>query len=146
MLNAVRGHFDRLWKEKHLTDCVISVVWDDRHCVSVWSGFQEYKNVEQLRYIIPKHILFYITSATMPDIVLQDVMNRMKISKDVYFFQQSNDHSNVHMSVCELKYPQNSFHDLAFLIPEGCSLMNLPPKFLIFFESIPKSIDAAKYL
>jgi superfamily II DNA helicase RecQ len=146
MLNAVGGHFDRLWKKKHFTDRVISVVWDEGHCVSVWSGFREYKNVERLRYIIPKHIPFYVTSATMPDIVLQDVMNRMKISKDAYFFRQSNDRPNVHISVRELKYPQNSFHDLTFLIPEGCSLTNLPPKFLIFFDSIPESIEAAKYL
>lgn len=146
MLNTVGGHFDRLWKKKHITDHVISVVWDEGHCVSVWSGFQECKNVEWLQYIIPKHIPFYITSATMPDIVLQHVMNRMKISKDAYFFWQSNDHPNVHISVHKLKYPQNSFHDLTFLIPEGCLLTNLPPKFLIFFNSIPKSIEAAKYL
>ena len=109
-------------------------------------GEQEYKNMEQLRYIILKHIPFYVTSATMPDIVLQDIMNRMMILKDTYFFQQSNDHPNVHISVHKLKYPQNSFHDLMFLIPEGCLLTNLPPKFLIFFNSIPKSIEAAKYL
>ena len=102
MLNAVRGHFDRLWKKEHFTDHVISVVWDEGHCVSVWSGFWEYKNVEQLWYIIPKHIPFYVTSATMPDIVLQDIMNRMKISKDAYFFQQSNDHLNVNHTCIEL--------------------------------------------
>ena len=109
-------------------------------------GEQEYENVEQLQYIILKHILFYVTSATMPDIVLQDIMNRMTILKDTYFFQQSNDRPNVHISVHKLKYPQNSSHDLMFLIPEGCLLMNLPPKFLIFLNSIPKSIEAAKYL
>jgi hypothetical protein len=48
--------------------------------------------------------------------------------------------------VRELKYSQSSFQDLAFLIPENVSLENLPIKFLVFFDSISNSIEAAKYL
>jgi hypothetical protein len=72
ILNVVGGHFDRLWKKKHFTYYVISV----------WSRFWGYKDVGQLWYIIPKHIPFYVTSATMLGIVLQNVTNRMKILKD----------------------------------------------------------------
>lgn len=146
ILNEVGGHFDKLWKSHLFTDRVISLIWDEGHCISTWSGFREYKHVERLRYIIPSHIPFYITSATLPSPVLQDVRDLLRIRDDAYLFRCSNDRPNIHLTVRELKYSQSSFQDLAFLIPEHVSLENLPIKFLVFFDSIADSIEAAKYL
>ena len=128
-------------------DRVISVVWDEGHCISTWGGFwNEYKDAERLRYIIPQHIPYYITSATLPQCVLHNIEDILQIRNDVYHFQRSSNRPNIDLTMGEIKYPLSSFHDLAFLIPEGCSLENLPPKFLIFFDKISESIDAAKYL
>ena len=132
---------------KHFTDRVISVIWDEGHCVSTWGGFRiEYKDAERLRYIIPRHIPFYVTSATLPLRVLRDIEDILQIRNDAYIFQRSSDRPNIHLSVREIKYPLSTFYDLAFLIPDGCSLQNLPPKFLVFFDNIAESIEAAKYL
>jgi superfamily II DNA/RNA helicase len=46
-----------------------------------------------------------------------------------------------------MKYPISSFKDLAFLIRENWKPGDPPPpKFLIFFDSIADSIEAAKFL
>ncbi|KAF7970094.1 hypothetical protein HWV62_25022 [Athelia sp. TMB] len=104
-INKVCVGFDQLYKAKHFTDRVISMVWDEGHCVSSWGDFRlEYKDTDRLRFIIPQHISFYLTSTTMPT------------------------------------------RDLAFVIPPNCSLSNLPPKFIIFFDNITESIAAAKFL
>ncbi|KAJ6530768.1 hypothetical protein B0H19DRAFT_967545, partial [Mycena capillaripes] len=43
---------------------VISIVWDEAQCVSKWGTFRpEYKTAGALRYLLPKDIPFYITSA-----------------------------------------------------------------------------------
>jgi len=44
-------------------------------CISKWGDFRpEYKTAGDLRYFIPKEIPFFITSATLPDFILQDAM------------------------------------------------------------------------
>jgi ATP-dependent DNA helicase RecQ len=46
-----------------------------------------------------------------------------------------------------MKYPMRSFKDLAFLIPEDWKPGDpLPVKFLIFFDNISDSIEAARFL
>jgi hypothetical protein len=46
-----------------------------------------------------------------------------------------------------MKYAMNSYKDLAFLIPDDWKPGDpLPSKFLIFFDSIADSIEAAKFL
>ncbi|KZP14844.1 P-loop containing nucleoside triphosphate hydrolase protein [Athelia psychrophila] len=148
----VGGHFDKLWKYDPFTSKVISIIWDEAHCVSKWGEFRpEYKTAGCLRWIIPRHIPFYITSATLPPIVLQDVMSILHMSKDnAYVMLRSNDHSNVHICVREMLYPAKSYLDLAFLIPEkpppGGWSNWLMPKFVIFFDNISDSMGAAKFL
>jgi superfamily II DNA helicase RecQ len=91
-LNEVGGAFDQLWKVKHFTDRVISLVWDEGHCISKWGGFQfEYRNAEHLRYIIPRNILFFVTSVTLPPIVLHDVKDILQMRDNAYLFQRLND-------------------------------------------------------
>ena len=46
-----------------------------------------------------------------------------------------------------MKYPLNSYMDLAFLIPnDWYGTTPLPYKFVVFFNKIADSIEAAKYL
>ncbi|KAJ7934404.1 hypothetical protein B0H13DRAFT_1591629, partial [Mycena leptocephala] len=143
------GGFDKLWKKPQFTSRLISIVWDEGHCVSKWAGFRpEYKEVGRLRFLIPRSIPFVIVSATLPPAVLSDVMRTLQVLPDkVTIIRRSNDRPNIHLAVREMKYPMNSFKDLAFLIPENWKPGDpLPPKFLIFFNSIADSIEAAKFL
>ncbi|KAF7353121.1 p-loop containing nucleoside triphosphate hydrolase protein [Mycena sanguinolenta] len=101
-----------------------------------------------LRYLLPKDIPFFITSATLPPDVLQDVMATLGMSEaKTEIFWRSNDRSNIYLTVRKMKYPLNSFKDLAFLIPpDWDGTTPLPWKFVIFFASITESIAAAQYL
>ena len=51
------GGFEKLWKNEQFTSQIISLVWDEAHCVSKWGGFRpEYKEAKRLRYLIPRNI------------------------------------------------------------------------------------------
>ena len=59
-------------------------------------------------------------------------------------YRWSSDHPNVKIGV---KYALSSFADLMFLIPAGFKVGDpLPPKFLVFFNNIPDSIEAVAAL
>ncbi|KAJ7769206.1 P-loop containing nucleoside triphosphate hydrolase protein [Mycena maculata] len=143
------GGFEKLWKKPTFASRLISLVWDEGHCASTWATFRpKYKQVNHLRYLIPRDIPFVVVSATLPPAVLSDVMNNLQISsKKCTIIRRSNDRPNIHLVVREMKYAMNSYKDLAFLIPEDWKPGDpLPPKFLIFFDSIADSIEAAKFL
>ncbi|KIM86618.1 hypothetical protein PILCRDRAFT_4531 [Piloderma croceum F 1598] len=146
--DKVDGGFDKLWKHEPFTSRVISIIWDEGHCVSKWADFcPEYKTAGWLRYLIPQHIPFYVTSATLPLIVLDDVKNTLHIRTDsAYIIERSNDRANVSICVREMVHPAKSYLDLAFLIPENPEPGWRPPKFLIFFDDIAESIAVAKFL
>ncbi|KAI6106353.1 hypothetical protein EDD16DRAFT_1490953, partial [Pisolithus croceorrhizus] len=56
----------------------------------------------------------------------------------------SSDRPNIGIGVKKIKYALNSFADLTFLIPTGFKMGDPPlPKFLVFFDDIPDSINAA---
>lgn len=75
-------------------------------------------------------------------------MQILGMQKDhTYIFTRSNDRPNVHITVRKMKYPLNSYMDLAFLIPDDWDgISPLPYKFVIFFDNITDSIAAATYL
>jgi ATP-dependent DNA helicase RecQ len=143
------GGWENLWTNKAFASKVISIVWDEAQCVSKWGTFRpEYKNAGSLRHLLPKDIPFYITSATLPPDVLQDVMTTLGMTESkTEIFTRSNDRSNIHLTVRKMKYPINSFKDLRFLIPpDWDGTTPLPWKFVIFFDTISESIAAAQYL
>ncbi|KAJ6556756.1 P-loop containing nucleoside triphosphate hydrolase protein [Mycena vulgaris] len=143
------GGFEKLWKKPQFTSRLISLAWDESHCVSKWAGFRpEYKEVGRLRFLIPRSIPFVIVSATLPPAILSDVMRILQVLPDkLTIIRRSNDRPNINLVVREMKYSMSSFKDLAFLIPADWKPGDpLPHKFLIFFDSIPDSVEAAKLL
>jgi superfamily II DNA helicase RecQ len=128
---------------------VISIIWDEGQCIGKWGDFRpEYKTAGNLRHLIPRTILFFLTPATLPSCVLKEVKDILGIrdANSTTIFQ-SNNRPNVHLTVCKMKYLQNSFKDLAFLVPDDWDPTTpLPYKFVIFFDTISESIEAAKYL
>ncbi len=64
------GGFEWLFKDNSFTSSVISVIFDEGHCVSHWGAFQpDYKQVGSLRYLLPD-VPFLVASATLPAGVL----------------------------------------------------------------------------
>ena len=79
--------------------------------------------------------------------VLSDVKQSLHIRNDhVYVMHQSNDRPNIELTVRPMAHPANTFLDLAFLVPDNPPPEWKPAKFLVFFDTIAKSIRAAKFL
>ncbi|KAJ3764578.1 P-loop containing nucleoside triphosphate hydrolase protein, partial [Lentinula raphanica] len=140
-----------LWKQAKVTNRLLYVVFDEGHCVSQWgSTFRsQYLYVGNIRYLLPSHIPFFVTSATLPPNILEDVSEilRLRSNDRLAYFHDSNDRPNIHLVVRGLNYPIHSYKDLAFLIPPdfkaGDSTL---PKFLIFFDNTTACEDAVHFL
>ncbi|EPS93325.1 hypothetical protein FOMPIDRAFT_1089147, partial [Fomitopsis schrenkii] len=53
MLMKDGGAFEKLWKNDAFTSRLISIIWDEAHCISTWSEFrEEYKDAYWLRYLL----------------------------------------------------------------------------------------------
>ena len=127
---------------------VFNIVFDEGHCISQWgSTFRpKYKLVGMLRFIAPG-IPFYITSATIPHAMLQDIKVTLHIPSTSLLFQRSNDRHNIAFCVKKLQHPMSSFEDLAFLVP-SCSAEHdhAPRKFMVFFDSRREAESASIFL
>ena len=123
-------------------------MFDEAHCISQWAGFRpDYQHISRLKYYLPNRVHFFAASATMPSLVLNDIVDILRLRKEhQYVISRSNDRPNIHLTVREMIHPAKSFLDLAFLIPEEPPAGWKPPKLLIFFDNISKSIRAAKFL
>jgi superfamily II DNA helicase RecQ len=97
-----------------------AVCIDEAHCISIWGGTSfrpEYAELGLLRGRFPSSIPFLISSATLPDHVLDDICGKMRLSKTATKVSFSNARPNVALSVRSMQYPEESKADLRFLIP-----------------------------
>ena len=119
--------FAGLWQNHLFTNRLISITFDEGHCISKWASFQmDSKQVDRLRYLLPRHIRFYVVSATTPAIILRDIMTSLQIRKDkMHYVHWSNARHNIALTVRWMAHPASSFHDLAFLLPEKPPPMEL---------------------
>lgn len=127
---------------------VFNIVFDEGHCITQWgSTFRlEYKLVGVLRFIAPG-IPFYITSATIPHVMLQDIKETLHIPSSSLLFQRSNDRHNIAFCVKKMQYPMSSFEDLAFLVPSSWTESDhVPRKFIVFFDSKREAELASQFL
>ncbi|KAH9833451.1 P-loop containing nucleoside triphosphate hydrolase protein [Rhodofomes roseus] len=141
------GGFEKLWKVPKFTSRLISIIWDEAHCISTWSSFRaDYKKAYRLRYLLP-HTRFLLASATFNDQLKVNTLKTMHMSlKDCIVFQRSNDRPNVHIEVRRIEHSLRSFEDLDFLIPPDWKPGDETPSFLVFFDNIEDSIAAAERL
>lgn len=129
---------------------MISVVFHEGHCISQWGNFRpEYRQIHTLRYRLP-NIPFLVASATLPSLVIQDIISTLQMNKlKLLIIRRPTDRPNIQLVVKQIKFALNSYQDLAFLVPgpEGCSTKShIPSKFVVFFDSITKAVQAGRYL
>lgn len=143
-----QGIFEKLWEDKTFTSKIITIIYDEAHCISRWGSFcPEYKDVGQLRHFLPM-IPVYATTATFSPKVRKDVGDILHLQKDnTKYFLRSNDQPNVYLSVRAIINPIKTYKDLAFLVPDKWTPgQKYPPKFLVFFNNIKESENAARFL
>lgn len=141
------GRFERLFKKTSFLSCLIAVIIDEGHCIHTWGKFRpEYRELSRLRYRLHKDTPFAVASATLPTLVLKDVLDVLQIrdSTKLVHIRRSTDRPNVLLAVRRIEHPLRSFKDLACLFPNGGD--EPPPPFLVFCDTVAKSIEAAKAL
>ncbi|KAJ3478405.1 hypothetical protein NLI96_g9780 [Meripilus lineatus] len=108
--------FERIWRNPSFTSIIISVVWDEAHCISAWGSFRaEYQDAGRLRYIIPRTIPYLVPSATLSENVRADVTDVLEMDvRRTIMVRQSNDRPNVYLSVRKIEHALTSFRDLDF--------------------------------
>ncbi|KAF6747014.1 P-loop containing nucleoside triphosphate hydrolase protein [Ephemerocybe angulata] len=140
MLMKPRGGFQRLTQNPSFRRRIISVIFDEGHCISTWSSFRhEYKEVGSLKYTLPADIPRVVTTATMTDATLDEIKRILHLQNSrLKVFHCSNDRPNIHLTIIKMKSPRNSYEDLKFVL--------LNETFLIFFDDISHSIEAHRAL
>ena len=145
----------RLWTVKQFRNRILNFIFDEAHCISQWASFRhQYRYVGNLRYVINEKIPFYAVSATLPDAILDQVSNTLRLRHgNTTYLLRSNDRPDIGLMARPLKYPAKSFKDLDFLIPRTClegydgDATHSPiPKFVVFFDSMKEAERAAKHL
>lgn len=139
------GGFEKLMQDKLFNDRLISIVIDEAHCISEWGSFRsEYRQIGRLRYIQRKLCPMLVTSATLSPTVIKDVKQTLKLREENLVFSQcSIDRPNIHLAVRQINNPLKSFLDLKFLLCDWKIGNPPPPKFLVFFDDINESVQAA---
>jgi len=139
---------EKLWKKLDFTKRLLNFVFDEGHCISQWGSFRkEYAHLGALRYLIQKHVPFYIALATLPLPILLDITDILQLRLDkTEQILRSNDRPEISLMVRGLVSPANSFQDLAFLIPDSFKDGDTVDPFLVFFDGKKEAEKACKAL
>ncbi|KAH9060566.1 P-loop containing nucleoside triphosphate hydrolase protein [Lactarius vividus] len=100
---------------KRFVNKLQSVIFDEAHCISQWSGdFRpEYADMGRLRWLLPGHIVFHAASATMPRHVLDHVKSVLQMRPEkTREIRLTNDRPNIRLVTLEMLDPLNSCHDI----------------------------------
>ncbi|KAF8264330.1 P-loop containing nucleoside triphosphate hydrolase protein [Lactarius quietus] len=126
-------HFLDLWKTKTFVNKLRCIIFDEAHCISQWSGefWPEYAEVGRLRWLLPKHVVFYGTSATLPCHVLDHVKTILHMRPEsTREIRLTSDRPNIHLVTLEMLDPLSSCHDtLCVFRFDGDPP---PPPFMVF--------------
>lgn len=139
--------FAKLFRNEKFSSKIIALVLDEAHCISQWGSFRpEYRDLSRLHSQLPG-LTFHITSATLPQYIMDDVLQTLNIKRaELFFLHRSNDRPNLAIVVREIQHPLNSFADLDFLVDGWASGGSPPPKFLILFDSKSDCVKAARHI
>ncbi|KAF8993893.1 P-loop containing nucleoside triphosphate hydrolase protein [Cyathus striatus] len=127
------NRFRKLWETKSFMSRLFNVSVDEGHCISQWGKeFRpEYALLGGLRWLLPEHVKFHLVSATLPSLILRDVMEKLWMRADqTTIITRSNDRANIHFVVEDMKYPANSWLDLERILRLRSG--SRPPKFMCF--------------
>jgi superfamily II DNA helicase RecQ len=130
---------------------LFAIIFDECHCVSQWGATfrKDYARMGFIRFIVPKHTRFTLTSATLPYHVFDDCIRLLHFNmSNTHVIHLSNDRPNVFLSVRQMKYSIASFYDLAFMVPTNASdrTMRELGSFMVFAQTRGKCEGATKYL
>ncbi|KAH9936346.1 P-loop containing nucleoside triphosphate hydrolase protein, partial [Fomitopsis serialis] len=145
VLMKPNGHFECLWDHEPFTRRLLSIVFDEAHCISTWGTFRpDYKHLKRLRYLLTRcpHVRYCLLSATLSATILHDIYDTLNLTKEnTLELLRPNDRPNVFLAVREMQHSVSSFKDLDDLVaPKVNGRRQLTKKkFIIFFDNIKEA-------
>ena len=125
--------------------CMIAI--DEAHCVSQWGdGFRKpFGGLGRLRSYVPTSVPFLVTSATLPPLVLSDVLSRLHFSVlETFLVNLGNHRANI-MNIQIPMRTANDFGALDFLADEALSGQPLK-RTIVFFNTRDLAYKGSQYL
>ena len=146
----MRG-FKQLLHKKKFVERLISIIFDEAHCISIWASFwKEFSEMGLLcMNILCKDIPFVVASATLPTPVLNDVIDSLWLrttTGHLEIIPQPSIWPNIHLVVLPICSPLKEYEDLAFVFNGWKPGDAPPPKFLVFFDDISDAVEACRLL
>ncbi|OSD04072.1 P-loop containing nucleoside triphosphate hydrolase protein [Trametes coccinea BRFM310] len=131
----LKGGFAKLWRNPAFRSRLISVIWDEAHCVKSWEAFRKgYKEAGRLRNLL-SGVPYYMPSAMLPEPVLDGVLSNLHVQKSRL------------ETIRKMQHAASTFMDLVdILLPPRWKPGDRIPKFLAFFDNIKESHQAADVL
>lgn len=110
---------------------------DEAHCISQWGETfrPSYSRLGSLRALFPPETPFFITSATLPPKMLDDVKTRLGFRDDCATFVISNNRPNIYLEVREMKHPKLSFRDLDFVLNPSAKKLRDLKRTIVYFDT-----------
>ena len=131
--------FEILWRKKPFMDKILNIVLDEAHVIKEWGGTfrTDYLKIGPIHYRFPRMNPFHLGSATVSIQLESELMKNLHLHvESLVVICRNMDRPNIFLVVECMKHPMNSYEDLAFIIKKNLGLSDeLPPKFLVFFNS-----------
>lgn len=114
--------FSKLLRSAEFTKNVSTIVIDEAHCISQWgeSFRKKYAELGKLRSYVPDSVPFLVTSATLPPLMLDEVLQKLCFSmKRTFFVNLGNERLNITPVICRLHGAAKDLDTLNFTIDEA---------------------------
>ena len=111
------GGFETLFWDITFWACIMSVMFNESHCITQWGSFQpEYSEISRLRYLLSEtHFIFALT--TFLPLIFNEIKSSFGLSPGNFvYIRWPNDCSNVYIDVRKIEHVVNSYQDLMFLV------------------------------
>jgi superfamily II DNA helicase RecQ len=116
------GRFEGLWGKKKFTNNIINLVLNEAHVIKEWGGTfrSDYLKIGPIQYLFPRMIPIHLGSATLGPATVPELAKNLHLRPDSTTICRLNtDRPNIFLIVQQMKYPANSYEDLAFLITKN---------------------------
>lgn len=125
---------------------LINIVFDEAHVIQDWGGTfrPEYMKLGPLRYTMARRIPYHLGTATLSPSSEASLKTHLSLG-DTETIRLDTDRKNIFYRVQKMKYPVNSYRDLAALVSVKPN-SPAPKKFLLFFKSRKAAQEGATFL
>ncbi|KAI0687404.1 hypothetical protein BC835DRAFT_1419877 [Cytidiella melzeri] len=143
------GFINSLLCNQHFSQCILSLVVDEAHCISLWGAnfCKKYATLGMVRAFLPRGTLVIAMTATLTGQVRRDFNSKLHFAKQgTVFHNEGNDRPNVSIVVRACQHPLNSLADLDFVLPDTILRHTDIPKTYIYVDSIPVGSNIIDHL